>query len=204
MKCFNKYVQHRDEYIALGKCPSTTAKIRKNFGSRITKEWAKASGGKKAGAFAEMCVKDAINSVGLTYEKADRVIIGESTRTTVKQFFQPDGRIPEMNICLESKMYTFGSSGTANEKLWAFFTKLEFYNEPCLLILAGEHELRKFDECSRIWEVYHNNPDFEDATFAPTIRGFRDRGKLILTTLGDLPDFLKKRTKNDLPNTYPP
>jgi hypothetical protein len=141
--------------------------------------------GSKPGMFAEVCMKEAVELSGLTFSESGPVRV-DFYETTQKQRFQPDGYIPELGCYLESKNYSFGSSGTANEKLFGFLFKLSMYDKPCILVFAGEHELKMHDECKLIWSVFHDDPIYKGVTFSRDILEMRDAKKLFLANLSTL------------------
>ena len=114
------------------------------------------------------------------------------SKLTTKESFIPDGYIKELDVYLESKNFQFFSTGTANEKLYGFLAKVPHYDKPVILVFSGEHEKRLHDECRSIWEIYHDNPDFDEHIFSLPIKKLRDEGKLLLTTIVELSDFLKE------------
>ena len=141
--------------------------------------------GFKPGTFAEACMKEAVELSGLTFSNSGPVRV-DFHETTQKQRFHPDGYIPELGCYLESKNYSFGTSGTANEKLFGFLFKLSMYDKPCILVFAGEHELKIHDECKLIWSVFHNDPIYRGVTFSRDILEMRDAKKLFLANLSTL------------------
>ena len=148
----------------------------------------------KSGPFAEILIKEVVESSGFTFKKASGIV--PESKMTGKTEFKPDGFIEELDVYLESKNYWFHSTGTANEKLYGFLAKVPHYDKPVILVFTGEHEKRMHDECNSIWEIYHNNPDFDQHIFAGPIKQLRDEGKLLLTDILSLQKFLKEM-KND-------
>ena len=148
----------------------------------------------KSGPFAETLIKEVVESSGFSFKKANGIV--PKSKLTGKTKFKPDGFIEELDVYLESKNYWFHSTGTANEKLYGLLAKIPHYDKPVILVFAGEHEKRMHDECNSIWEIYHNNPDFDQHIFAGPIKQLRDKGKLLLTDILSLEKFLKEM-KND-------
>jgi hypothetical protein len=144
----------------------------------------------KSGPFAEKLMEEVITSSGFSFKKSES--IAPNSILTSKNSFKPDGYIEEFDVYLESKNYWFHSSGTANEKLYGFLAKVPHYDKPVILVLQGEHEKRLHDECRSIWEIYHDNPEFDEHIFSSPIKKLRDEGKLLLTTILELSDFLKE------------
>ena len=152
----------------------------------------------KSGKFAELLIREVATSTG--FEVTDGPKIKAKSKMTKKDYFKPDGYIEELDIYLESKNYQFFSTGTANEKLYGFLAKASLYNKPVALVFVGQHEKRMHDECKSIWEIYHNNSEFDNHVFAPAIKKLRDEGKLFVTTVLELPKFLNEMKNKALLN----
>jgi len=105
--------------------------------------------GLKPGAFSENAIAEALGG--------DFVSVGAAVKISRsnKRSFRADGWIPRLGIYVESKNYSFYSSGTASEKLPNFLVKLEEYDAPALIIFGGEHELLSDDPARYIWDAYH-------------------------------------------------
>jgi hypothetical protein len=142
--------------------------------------------GYKPGGFAEACLREAVELSGLTFRDPGTILKNKLPETTKKRYLLPDGYIPELDCYLESKNYSFGSQGTANEKLFGFLFKLSMYDKPCILVFAGEHELKLHDECKLIWSVFHDDPIYKGVTFSRDILEMRDAKKLFLANLSTL------------------
>jgi len=164
-------------------------KEKKELSEKFTSDMITESG-HKSGKFAELCLQESTSDVKLTFKKADKII--PDCQTTKKKHFRPDGYIEELDMYVESKMYTFWATGTANEKLWGFLSKLNYYDKPCILVFAGEHECLKHDECNSIWQIYHNNSAFDDHVYAEAVKKVRNSGKLHLTKLSEYSDYITK------------
>jgi DNA adenine methylase Dam len=132
--------------------------------------------GIKSGKFAESLCRETIKTIFPKYTKGKR--IENLPPTVVKQYFDADGYIPELDMYIECKNYQFYSSGTANEKLWGWFPKLQHYDKPCILVFSGEHELLSFDECSSIMGIYKNKEKYKQHIYYDTIRRFVEEKKL--------------------------
>lgn len=152
--------------------------------------------GMKSGPFGESLLREIVEGAGLTFDEGDHLSIKPNSKLTKKKCFKPDGYVEELDVYLESKNYQFFSTGTANEKLYGFLAKVPHYDKPVILVFAGEHEKRMHDECNSIWEIYHNNPDFDQHIFAGPIKQLRDEGKLLLTNILSLEKFLKGMTND--------
>ncbi len=163
------------------------SKVHKEIEKRILAET-----GMKSGAFAESLIEEIVSGAGFEFDSGDHLRISPNSKLTKKQYFSPDGYIKELDVYLESKNYQFFSNGTANEKLYGFLAKVPHYDKPVILVFAGEHENRMHDECNSIWEIYNDNPDFDDHIFAGPIKQLRDQGKLLLTSVLGLENFIKE------------
>lgn len=150
--------------------------------------------GIKSGKFAEALCKEVIKTIFPKYTKGKR--IKNLPSTVIKQYFDADGYIPELDMYIECKNYQFYSSGTANEKLWGWFAKLQYYDKPCILVLSGEHELLSFDECSSIMGIYKNKEEYKQHIYYDMIRKFVEEERLYVTTISDLSKLLEE-LKND-------
>ena len=150
--------------------------------------------GIKSGKFAESLCRETIEAIFPKYTKGKR--IDNLPPTVIKQYFDADGYIPELDMYIECKNYQFYSSGTANEKLWGWFPKLQHYDKSCILVLSGEHELLSFDECSSIVGIYKNKEEYKEHIYYDMIRKFVDEKKLYVTTISDLTKLLEE-LKND-------
>jgi hypothetical protein len=150
------------------------------------------STGLKSGPFAESLLEEVVRQAGFKFDSGSHLNIYPNSKLTKKEFFSPDGYIEEIDMFLESKNYQFFSSGTANEKLYGFLAKVPHYTKPVILVFCGEHEKRLHDECNSIWEIYHDNPVFDDHIFAGPIKKLRDEGQLLLTNIMELDNFLKE------------
>jgi len=150
--------------------------------------------GIKSGKFAEVLCKETISSIFPKYTKGKR--IKNLPSSVIKQYFDTDGYIPELDLYIECKNYMFYSSGTANEKLWGWFPKLQHYDKPCILVFSGEHELLSFDECSSIMGIYKNKEEYKQHIYYNVIRKLVEEKKLYVTTISDLTELLEE-LKND-------
>ena len=166
------------------------SKVYKEIENKILTET-----GLKSGAFGESLLREVVKKAGFIFEKGEHLNIKSNSKLTKKQYFKPDGYVKELDVYLESKNYQFFSNGTANEKLYGFLAKVPHYDKPVILVFVGEHEKRMHDECNLIWEIYHDNPDFEQHIFGKPIKHLRDEGKLLLTTILGLENFLKEMKK---------
>jgi len=110
----------------------------------------------KAGSFAESCITEVCQSKSLDYELRALVRIAGTQLSTFygKDKFITDGHVINHKVYgdfyIESKMYAFNTSGTANEKLAGFLDKAKHYDKPVLLILGGEFELTTYFESNCI------------------------------------------------------
>lgn len=105
--------------------------------------------GLKSGKFCE----DTISEVaGPTY-----ITKGEEVRISRKcgKKYLADGWFQDLGCYVESKNFSFYSSGTASEKLPNFLIKLEEYDKPALIIFGGEHELLNTGPDQLIWDAFH-------------------------------------------------
>jgi len=170
---------------------STKEKVEKNSeNAKLIEEQL----GIKSGKFGENLCKETIKSVFPKYSKGNK--IKNLPATVIKQYYSTDGYIPELDMYIESKNYMFYSSGTANEKLWGWFPKLQNYDKPCILIFSGEHELLSFDECRAIMGIYEDKKQYKDHIYYSMIRKFVEQKKLYVTTISDLTKLLEE-LKND-------
>lgn len=150
--------------------------------------------GIKSGDFGEELCKETIKLIFPKYSPQKKI---ENLPNFVKkQHYNTDGYIPELDMYTECKNYMFYSTGTANEKLWGWFPKLQYYDKPCILIFCGEHELLSFDECSSIMGIYKNKEEYKQHIYYDMIRKFVEEKKLYVTTISDLTKLLEE-LKND-------
>lgn len=106
--------------------------------------------GLKSGKFCENAIAEVAGS--------DFVGLGPQVRIPRSngRYFTADGFLPDLGCYIESKNYSFYSTGTASEKLPNFLVKLEEYDKPALIIFGGEHELLNDEPSRLIWDAFHN------------------------------------------------
>jgi len=106
--------------------------------------------GKKPGGWAEIAIAEAI---GDRYHRRRKECTVK--RANGREFWL-DGYIEDLDCYVESKNFSFFSSGTASEKLYSVFVKFEEYDKQTLLVFCGEHERLSDDASKVIWDAFHN------------------------------------------------
>lgn len=191
MERYILYQEIRDKYLNLSESRKIKPRERESLYNSCTDKMFRLFG-EKPGMFAENICKDVFRDNGLVLEtRGPNLKIENIPKHLKKKHYLADGYLPEFDAYTESKMYNFFSSGTANEKLFGFLGKVQHYDKPCILILSGMHELRSFDECDTIMGCYNGEDNYKRHIFYDSITKLKDEGRLYVTTLSGLPNFLQ-------------
>ena len=160
-------------------------------------------GWKKSGAFGELIIKEIFEESDIKFESAGKktkinlpqIMEADEYAFLNKNYYTADGYLPEYDLYLESKMYAFNTSGTANEKLPGFLDKVVDYDKPVVLILGGEFEKGTYDEAKYILGgagllTPEENKLAAKYYTAKATKELCDLGKLQIVRLSELPEFL--------------
>lgn len=127
--------------------------------------------GLKSGKFCENAIAEVVGHS--FFSRGPQVRIQKKTGS----YYTADGFIQDLGCYVESKNFSFYSSGTASEKLVHFLIKLEDYDKPTLLIFGGEHELLNTGPDKLIWDAFHSgssNSSFVNAGMSIIRHKIRD------------------------------